>query len=60
MKFVTGLFNGNSTKFLAAVAGAAGSAAVSGHFDWRVFAAGMVAAVGVYLFPNKGEAPPAA
>lgn len=48
------LFNGASTKFLAALLGAGVQAVVnSGHFDWKVFAAGVLTAAGVYLFPNK-------
>jgi hypothetical protein len=53
MSAVNGLFNGNASKFLVAVATAVGSSYVLGHFDPKILATGLVGAVLLYLVPNK-------
>jgi hypothetical protein len=56
--FLKGFFSGTMTKFLTAVLGAGAASMATGHFNWKVLATGLVAALGVYLFPNS--TPPAA
>lgn len=58
MNQLKAFINGGSSKFLIAVAGAAGEAVRTGTFDWRTFVAGCVTAALVYLVPNNGTTPP--
>jgi hypothetical protein len=57
MKVLSGLVNGNSTKFLTAVLGAGVESLATSHFDWRTLVTGMATAAAVYLFPNKSSEP---
>lgn len=59
MKSLSGLFNGQSSKFLVAVLAAVGEAFQSGHFDTKSLVTGLIAAAAVYLIPNGSSVPPA-
>lgn len=54
MKSLSGLFNGQSSKFLVAVLAAVGEAFQTGHFDTKSLVTGLIAAAAVYLIPNGG------
>lgn len=58
MNQLKAFINGGSSKFLIAIAGAAGEAVRTGAFDWRTFVAGCVTAALVYLVPNAGSTTP--